>query len=54
MTKEDLVDPLKKIRNKDADRDFPPDLKPRELETLTVSISRRIELEKQHSPPLAG
>jgi hypothetical protein len=54
MTKEDLVDLLKKILNTDANLDFLPDLKPRELETLTARISHRIEQEKQPSPSSGG
>ena len=54
MTKEDLIDPLTKILNTDADLDLPPDLKPRELETLTIRISRRIKQEKQQSPSSGG
>jgi hypothetical protein len=47
MTKEDLVDLLKKILNTDADLDFLSDLKPRELETLTACIRHRVEQEKK-------
>jgi hypothetical protein len=54
MTKEYLVDLLKKILNTDADLHFLPDSKPRELETLTARISHRIEQEKQQPPSSGG
>ena len=54
MTKEDLVDLLKKVLNTDADLDFLPDLKPRELETLIACISHRIEQKNQQSPSRGG
>jgi hypothetical protein len=54
MTKEYLVDLLKKILNTDADPHFLPDSKPRELETLTARISHRIEQEKQQPPSSGG
>lgn len=46
MTKEDLVDLLRKIINTEADLDFLSDLGQRELETLIACISDRIEQEK--------
>ena len=50
MTKEDLVDLLRKILSTDADLDFLSDLGPRELETLISCIRQRIERENQLSP----
>jgi hypothetical protein len=46
MTKEELVDLLRKILNTDADRNFRSILGPTELETLVVCIRHRIEQEK--------
>jgi hypothetical protein len=46
MTKEDLVDLLRKILNTEADLDFLSDLGQRELETLIACIQDRIEQEK--------
>jgi hypothetical protein len=54
MAKEDLVDLLKKILNTDADLDFLPDLKPRELEILTARISHKTAQEKQPLPSSGG
>jgi hypothetical protein len=50
MTKEELVDLLRKILNTDADLDFLWDLEPRELETLIACIRHRIEQEKERFP----
>jgi hypothetical protein len=47
MTKEDLVDLLRKILNTEADLDFLSDLGQRELETLIACIRNRIEQEKE-------
>lgn len=47
MTKEDLVDLLRKILNTEADLDFLSDLEQRELETLIACIRDRIEQEKR-------
>ena len=53
MTKEDLVDLLRKILNTEADLDFLSDLGQRELETLISCIRDRIEQEKGR-PPSSG
>ena len=50
MTKEDLVDLLRKILSTDADLDFLSDLGQRELETLIACIRDRIEQEKGGPP----
>jgi hypothetical protein len=50
MTKEDLVDLLRKILGTDADLDFLSDLGQRELETLIACIRGRIEQEKGGPP----
>ncbi len=47
MTKEELVDLVRKILNTEADLDFLPDLGQRELETLIACIRDRIEQEKR-------
>lgn len=47
MTKEDLVDLLRKILNTEADLNFLSDLEQRELETLIACIRDRIEQEKR-------
>jgi len=46
MTKEDLVDLLKKILNTETELDFLFALEQRELETLIACIRNRIEQEK--------
>ena len=46
MTKEDLVDLLRKILNTDAHLDFLSTLEQRELEILIACIRHRIEQEK--------
>jgi len=43
MTKEDLVDLLRKILDTDSDLNFLSVLGPRELETLIACIRHRIE-----------
>lgn len=50
MTKEDLVDLLKKILNTGADLDFLSDLGQRELETLIACVRDWIEQEKGGPP----
>jgi hypothetical protein len=50
MTKEDLVDLLRKILSTDADLDFLSDLGQRELERLIACIRGRIEQEKGGPP----
>jgi hypothetical protein len=47
MTKEDLVDLLRKILDTEADLNFLSDLGQRELETLIACIRNRIEQEKR-------
>jgi hypothetical protein len=47
MTKEDLVDLLKKILNTETELDFLFALEQRELETLIACIRNRIEQEKR-------
>ena len=46
MTKEDLVDLLKKILKTDASLDFLSKLEPEEIETLIACIRDRIEQKK--------
>ena len=47
MTKEDLVDLLRKILKTDASLDFLSKLEPEELETLIACIRDRIEQKKE-------
>jgi len=47
MTKEDLVDLLRKILKTDAGLDFLSKLEPEELETLIACIRDRMEQKKE-------
>ena len=47
MTKEELVDLLRKMLETDADLDSLSDLRQKELETLIACIRHRIEQEKE-------
>jgi hypothetical protein len=49
MTKEELVDLVRKILNTKADLDFLSNLEEKELETLIACIRDRIEQEKEKS-----
>jgi hypothetical protein len=50
MTKEELVDLLRKILKTDADLDFLSDLELGDLETLIACIRDRIDKEKEQFP----
>ena len=54
MTKEELVDLLRKMLDTDADLDFLSDLGQKELETLIACIRNKIEQEKRNTPSSGG
>jgi hypothetical protein len=51
MTREELVDLLRRMLDTDTDLDFLSGLGQSELETLIASIRHRTEKEKQNTPP---
>jgi uncharacterized protein YjgD (DUF1641 family) len=53
MTKQELIDLLRKILNTCADLDFLSKLEPGELEKLIACIRDRLEKEKER-PPSVG
>jgi len=54
MTKEELVDLLRKMLDTDSDLDFLSDLGQKELETLIACIRNKIEQEKRNTPSSGG
>jgi hypothetical protein len=54
MTKEELVDLLRKVLKTNASLDFLSKLEPGELETLIACMRERIEQEKELIPSSGG